>query len=347
LNRDGSLGQAGTYVVARTDRIGDLILSLPVAEAIKINRPGAQVHYVVSPKTAELAEACPFIDGVIRHDETDRDPRSLFQLVKSLRQTRADVAIVLRPTLRMGVACLLAGIPRRVGTSYRYYSPVFTTRVREHRRFADKHELDYNLNVLRAAIEVEDRPYLPRLELPTQYRDRAAQALRKKELAHKDFVIIHPGSGGSARNLPLKVYARVADLIEGELGARVLVTGGKDESAVIDEMDSLRTGPSRRLTEIHSLMELAAVIRLCRLFISGSTGPMHIAAAVGVPTLSFFSPVRSCSPRRWGPIGQANVIMMPQVPECPTCRGTACEYFDCMRLIPLDRIEEALDRLLR
>ncbi len=347
MNRDGSLGQPGTYVVARTDRIGDLILALPVAEAIKISRPGAQVHYVVSPKTAELAEACPFIDGVIRHDETDRDPRSLFQLVKSLRQIRADVAIVLRPTLRTGVACLLAGIPRRVGTSYRYYSPVFTTRVREHRRFAGKHELDYNLNVLRGAIEVEDRPYMPRLEVPTPYRDRAAQALGKKELAQKDFVIIHPGSGGSARNLPLKVYARVADLIEGELSTRVLVTGGKDESAVIDEMDSLRTEPSRRLTEIPSLMELAAVIRLCRLFISGSTGPMHIAAAVGVPTLSFFSPVRSCSPRRWGPIGHANVTMMPHVPECPTCRGTACEYFDCMSLIPVDRIEEALNRLLR
>jgi heptosyltransferase-3 len=347
LNRDGSLGQAGTYVVARTDRIGDLILSLPVAEAIKASRPGAHVHYVVSPKTAELARACPFIDGVIRFDETDRDPRSLFELLRCLRQIRADVAVVLRPTLRIGLACLLAGIPRRVGTSYRYYSLAFTARVREHRRFADKHELDYNLNVLRAAVDVEDRPYLPCIEVPIPYRDRAAEVLRKKDLTERDFVIIHPGSGGSARNLPLKVYARVADLIEGELGIKVLVTGGKDESAVVDELDSARSEPSRRLTGIPSLMELAAVIRLCRLFISGSTGPMHMAAAVGVPTLSFFSPVRSCSPRRWGPIGHTNVIVTPPVPECPTCRGTACEYFDCMNLIPLNRIEEALNRLLR
>jgi ADP-heptose:LPS heptosyltransferase len=159
-------------------------------------------------------------------------------------------------------------------------------------------------------------------------------------------VIVHPGSGGSARNLPLRAYAGVADLIEDVLNVRVLVTGGKGEAEVIEEMDSIRSRASVRLVDTPSLLELAGVIQQSRLFISGSTGPMHIAAAVGVPTLSFFSPVRSCSPRRWGPAGLSNLIMMPEVPECPTCKGTVCEYFDCMSLIPIDRIRESLVRLL-
>jgi heptosyltransferase-3 len=161
----------GTYVVARTDRIGDLMLSLPVAEAIKTIQPEARVIYVVSPQTSELAAACPFVDSVIQYDESGRDPGEFFRLLSRLRQLRADTALILRPVFMVGLACLFAGIPRRVGTAYRFCSPLFNRRVKEHRKFADKHELDYNLNILRAVDEVQDRRYVPRIEVTETCRE--------------------------------------------------------------------------------------------------------------------------------------------------------------------------------
>jgi heptosyltransferase-3 len=335
------------YLVVRTDRIGDLILALPVAEAIKEGEPEAEVHYLVSPRTAEIARACPYVDGVIVYDEVWKGYSRLRGLVRSLKDLRPDIAVVLRPTLRSALACLLAGIPRRVGTAYRYYSLLFTKQVREHRRFAEKHELEFNLNILRAVLDVEKRAYTPRIEVDSEALRYAEQVLAERSLREKAFVVIHPGSSGSARNLPLKAYARVADLIERSYESRVLVTAGSEEIAAVDEMDSLRASRSLRLTAIPRLLDLAAVIEKSRLFISGSTGPMHIAAAVGVPTLSFFSPVRSCSPRRWGPVGDVNAVIMPPVPECPTCKGGPCEYFDCMERIEPNKIAEALETLLR
>jgi ADP-heptose:LPS heptosyltransferase len=334
------------YLVARTDRIGDLILALPVAQAIKESRPAAEVHYLVSPLTSEIACACPFVDGVIEYDEERKDVGGFRDLIDSLRPLEVNTAIVLRPTLRVAAACLLAGVPQRVGTAYRYYSLLFTHRVREHRRFAAKPEFEFNLNILRATLDIGDRDYRPRIEPDENAARYAEKALAENSLGEKDFVIIHPGSRGSARNLPLGTYAEIADLIEDRFATGVLVTAGRDEIAIVEEMDRLRSGKSLRLTEIPRLLDLAAVIGKSRLFISGSTGPMHIAAAVGTPTLSFFSPVRSCSPRRWGPVGNRNTVLMPPVPECPTCKGPACEYFDCMERIEADKITESLEALL-
>jgi heptosyltransferase-2 len=283
---------------------------------------------------------------VIEYDETSQSGAGLVELVRRLKAVRPATAILLRPTLKAALACLVAGIPCRVGTAYRYYSVLFTKRVKEHRKYADKHELDFNLNALRAVVDVDDRPYLPRIELDDSAIAYADSALAERGLDEAGFVIVHPGSGGSARNLPLRSYAGVADLIEHKFRTRVVVTGSRDETQVVDELESYLSGQSTKLTEIPRLLDLAAVIRRSRLFISGSTGPMHIAAAIGVPTLSFFSPVRSCSPRRWGPLGDGNTVLMPTVPECPTCKGTTCEYFDCMERISLEKTEECLDRIL-
>jgi ADP-heptose:LPS heptosyltransferase len=283
---------------------------------------------------------------VIEYDETSGKPSTVLELIRAVRTLRPETAVFLRPTMKAAVAFLLAGIPRRVGTAYRYYSLLFNTRVKQHRKFAERHELEYNLDCLRAVMEVKDRTYTPKIEVDASADSLAGKVMDERGLKAKDFVIIHPGSGGSARNLPLRSYAWLADFIESTYKTRVLVTAGQGELDLVAEMDTHRSGRSLMLTGIPRLLDLAAVIGKAKLFISGSTGPMHLAAAVGTPTVCFFCPVRSCSPRRWGPVGDQNTIIMPPVPECLTCRGSACEHFDCMALIGQDRILAALTPLL-
>ncbi|MFH1313150.1 MAG: glycosyltransferase family 9 protein [Candidatus Eisenbacteria bacterium] len=334
------------YIVVRTDRIGDLILSLPVAEAIKESHPGAEVYYVTSPRTSEIARACPYVDGVIEYDETSGGIRQVLKLARAVKSLKAETVLILRPTFRVAVALVLAGVRRRVGTAYRLYSFLFNRPVKEHRKFAEQHEAEYNLSCVRVVLDLKKRSHTPVIGVDESAESFARDAIDQRGLQHKGFVIVHPGSGGSARNLTLRSFAKLADMVESEFALRVLVTAGEDEIPLVDEMDNHRSGESLRLTGIPRLLDLAAVIAQAKLFVSGSTGPMHLAAAMGTPTLSFFSPVRSCSPRRWGPIGGTASIVMPPVPECPTCKGDKCAYFDCMEMIEESRMAEALRAVL-
>jgi heptosyltransferase-3 len=335
------------FLVVRTDRIGDLILSLPVAEAIKATMPEAKVDFLVSPATSEIARACPFIDDVIEFDESVHDPIALLALARAIRGLGPDVAVVLRPTLRVALATCLAGVRVRVGTFYRYYSILFNRRVREHRKYSEKHEMEYNLNCLRAIVDVTPGVYRPRIEMDSAAIEWAKRILREKCLGAKRFVIIHPGSGGSARNLPLASYARLADTVRSRFNVPVLVTAGRGEAHIVETLTGLRSTETVAVIETPGLLALAALIKQALLFISGSTGPMHLAAAVGTPTISFFSPARSCSPRRWGPVGDKTKVIMPPVPECPWCTRAACEYYDCMALITDEAIADAVGAFLR
>lgn len=337
----------GTFLVFRTDKIGDLVLTLPVAEAIKEAKPGARVAFVVSPETSEIARACPFVDTVVEHSESRNSLLGALGLARQLRRTGADTAVFARPTLTGALATLLAGVPARAGTAYRYYSLLFNRRVREHRKHAGKHEIEYNLNVLAAVADLRARIYTPKIVVPAAAKAYAERALGQLGLRSKSFVIVHPGSAGSARNLPARSFARLADLIEGGLKINVLVTAGPREAEAVRRLDGYRKIRSRLLVGAPGLLCLAGVISEACVFVSGSTGPMHLAAAVGTPTISFFSPARSSSPRRWQPAGAIKYVISPPVPECPKCIGSRCCYYDCMERINVDEVVASTEALLK
>jgi heptosyltransferase-3 len=335
------------FGVIRTDRMGDLILALPVAESIKKAVPGAYVAYVVSPRMSGIARACPFIDDVIEYRERAGGIRGMLGLMREVRRRRLDAAIFLRPTLRAALAVLLAGVPLRVGTAYRFYSFLFNRRIPEHRRNAEKHESEYNMSLVGSILPGGVKAGPPRIEIDIGHERSAVETLERHRLERKKFAIVHPGSGGSARNLTPAAYARLTRFIEDELAIKVAVTYGPGEEGLVDAVDALRGKPSNAIRGPDDLLGLAALIENASLFVSGSTGPMHLAAAVGTPTLSFFAPVKSCSPRRWGPLSPAAAVIMPPVPECPTCIGPRCPHFDCMDLIKEGTIAAALARKVR
>lgn len=335
------------FALIRTDRIGDLILSLPVAEALKDAVPGAYVCFVVSPYNSDIARACPFVDDTIEYSEKSDRCRGFWRLVREIKSRAFDAAVFLRPTPRAAAAALLAGVPVRVGTAYRFYSPLFSRRVPEHRKHGDKHEFESNLALAASIATLKSRPYRPVIEIDAPARRYAERAMRDLDLTRKAFAIIHPGSGGSARNLTPEKYAWLADFVEDDLKVKVVMTYGNSEEGLIDRVDSVRGRQSRRLKGPPSLIELAGFIESASALVSGSTGPMHIAAAVGTPTLSFFSPVKSCSPRRWGPIAETGSVIMPPVPECLTCVGPKCKHYDCMDSVDMQAAAEAIRGLLK
>ena len=211
------------YLLSRTDRLGDLILSTPVASALKRNFPEAEVFFLARPYAAEILRIHPHVDGVVIFDPGE----SLESVSRRLRAFRFAAALALFPRPNLAWAFYRAGIPQRLGTGYRWYSALFTQRIFEHRKGARRHEAEYNLQLLRplglAAAEVEFH-----YRFSPQEESHMRAKLAELGIAEK-VAVLHPGSGGSARDWPPESFAALADALGREQAMQVVLTGGADE----------------------------------------------------------------------------------------------------------------------
>lgn len=336
-----------TYCIFRTDRIGDVLLTLPVAAAIKRQYPSARVLFCAQEYTSELVRLCPDVDEVVAIPDRDV-PLFSADFAARLRAQRIDTAVFAFPRPGLLLAAARAGIAVRVGTAYRWYSPLFTHRRREHRRGGGGHERDYNLALLQQlGIDVSS-PTIPQLRI-TEALDAAARNLLTGagiDSASR-FVVLHPGSGGSAKDWPPEYFGELAaGLLRADPGLRVLLTGTRKEEALVQRVLSLAGEGATAFTADIPLQMLAAVLARAALVVANSTGPLHIAAAVGRPVIGLYPFQRDCHPRRWGPLGVADVFTPPVQEGCPRCAEENCDEHDDMRRIPVqDVLAAALMRV--
>ncbi|MCI0512117.1 glycosyltransferase family 9 protein [candidate division KSB1 bacterium] len=330
-----------SVLVIRTDRLGDVILSLPVLTALKNSFPGVTVTMLVRSYTAAVVADYPDVDLVLLSDENGsrRGFRQLWHLVQKLRRYRFEAVLVLHPTLELALICFLARIPIRVGTGFRAYSFLFNRQVFHHRKTAARHELEYNLE-LAAAIGAHVGPVEFKIQVPPAARQIANDFVTRLEIKPgQKLVILHPGSGGSARDWPLASFAALNDRLVTECQARTVVTAGPEETALVQRLLALTQHPPAVWAGTNGLKPLAALLQHAALFISNSTGPLHLAVAMATPVIGFFCPILACLPQRWGPYDRADSVLMPPVPVCKKCTLESCQWHDCMALIS---VEEAL-----
>lgn len=335
-------------LVVRTDRIGDVLLSTPVLSGLREQFPDSRIAMLVSPYAREVVDGHPALDDVFVDDQAGKHRGFLgwLRLVGDIRAQRFDALVVLHPTLRLALLGVIAGIPVRVGSGYRAYGVLFNRRVYEHRKDARRHEVEYNMRIA-AALGVQATPSPPIIVIPDAARQAIASRLDAWGVETTDtLVALHPGSGGSARSWPAASFAALGDRLAMECGARVVLTGGPSERALVESViGQMRTRPLTIVGET-TIKELAALLAVCQLCVTNSTGPLHLAAAVGTPTVALFCPITPCSPVRWGPYGDGHRVLKPDVPACPRCIGLACEYFDCMTRISVDVVYKATQEIL-
>ncbi len=336
-----------TFCIFRTDRIGDVVLTLPLATAIKRYDPSARVLYCVRDYTAGLVRLCPDVDDVI--GIPDRDVTLLTgDFPKRLRELAIDAAIFAFPRPGLVLAAVRAGIPQRVGTAYRTYSPMFTHRRKEHRRGGGAHEREYNLGLLGTLGIGIAPPPLPTLTIPKQLDQKARVRLGEVGIGGDEpFVVLHPGSGGSAKDWPLSSFAELgAGLLRMQPDLRVLITGGMHERELVLQLQSAIGIGAVLLPEAIPLPSLAAILNRAALVVANSTGPLHIATAVGRPVIGLYPFLRDCHPRRWGPLGDADIFTPTPQDGCPRCAAEHCDEHDDMRRIDVqDVLRAALRRL--
>ncbi len=333
-------------LIVRTDRIGDVILSLPLAGMIKKHLPECRVTYLVREYTESLVKSNPYIDEVIILKEKNGKPL-IKENVKLLKDKAFDSCLIVYPTFDTALISFLSGIKFRVGSGYRLYSFLFNKRVYEHRKYAERHELEFNVNLLRIfGIEEEVTPGKVSFDLKV---DEGSLAEVKRVLSEekidtgKKLVIIHPGSGGSAIDLPVEKYKMLVDKITSLDNIEVLITGNDDEKDICKKVKGKTS--AHNLSGKFNLTELTALINLCTLFISNSTGPIHIAAALGKFTVGFYPKILSCSVQRWGPYTAKKAVFLPEI-ECSNCTREQCERLNCMNSINIDNVFSKVKNVL-
>jgi len=324
-------------LLVRTDRIGDVVLSLPLAEEIKKAYPECKVSFLVKAYTLDLVKDHPYIDEVLTLDETEKSP-NIFSNVKKIKLKNFDSCIVVYPTFKIAFLLFLARIKNRIGTGYRSYSFLFTKKIYEHRKYAEQHELQYNLNLLKVfGIEKQlnfgDASF--QLQISKEGKNAVEQFFLEKKIdERKPIIIVHPGSGGSAVDLPLQ---RMKELVQKllTLDVTVLLTGSSNETEICQSL--VLNERTSNVAGRFPLSSLVALIDRSSIFISNSTGPLHIAAALGKYVVGFYPKIDACSVRRWGPFTEKKAIFEPSL-NCQKCSRKQCERLNCMDTISMDQV---------
>ena len=324
-----------TFLVSRTDAIGDVVLTLPVAGQLKQLFPGCRVVLIGRTYTAPVAAACPWIDDFLNLDDLLKQPEP--EQVAALRGYSATAILHVFPNRTLANLAQKAKISVRIGTRNRWQHWLTCNRlVALSRRHSPLHEAQLNLHLLRplglaevpGLLEIADLVRLRPIEpLPAPFQ-QLLQARQPSQLN----VILHPRSRGSAREWGLDNFGRLAQLLH-QAGHCVFVTGTATEGEELrDWLQQHARFLTADLTGQLSLPQFISFIAAADGLVAGSTGPLHLAAALGCHALGLYPPIRPMHPGRWGPLGMHAGFMVFAKPDCDDCRTqpAACS---CIRAI--------------
>src|SRR5579871_953959 len=204
---EGVVARRQKILVVRPDRIGDVVLSTPVLEAIKHESPDSEIHMLVRDAVAPVVAHNPFLSKVFVYspESSHAGLAGFFRLVRQLRDEHYDVAVTLQARFAVSFALFLAGVRYRVGPYSKWFSYFcFNRGARQRRSSVEMHEADYNLMLLRKlGIRAASRRFEPTITVDADAKERMRAFARELGLVDgQPFVIVHPGMGGSALNWP-------------------------------------------------------------------------------------------------------------------------------------------------
>lgn len=290
-------------LVVRNDKLGDFMLAWPTLALLRRSLPDVILTVLVPAYTRDLARLCPWIDAVLT------DPDDLHQVT----QDRFDAVLTLFSTGRIGWQVFKGRIPLRLAPATKLAQLFYNHRVVQRRSRSEKPEYIYNLDLAgallqRLGVPAADHaaPYWPlSAETVSQQRERLASSLGIHS-SHRWF-FVHPGSGGSANNLSVPQYAELVRQVHRRAADRqrpiqwVFTCGPGEEAKAEDLQRRCADLPCVVYRSNDGLAVFALSLSSADLMIAGSTGPLHVAGALDVPTVGFFPAKRSATALRWRP----------------------------------------------
>ncbi len=329
------------FLVIRIDRIGDVVLTTPIPREIKTKYPDAFVAVLCRDYTKDIFLNNPNVDQIITLEELKS--RGFWGAASFLRKLKFEASLLLLPDEWINYLLFFSGIKYRLGTGYKFYQFITGVKGISRKKYIPlRHEADYCMDHARyLGIQTD---YLSTEIFLTQDEKEMSSDLRKRFLDGKKVLVgVHITSGGSAPNWEPEKYLKLSEKLEVQNDVKVIFTDNSVPKNFSKEKRKRFINLDNKLREtIISLNSLDCLV-------SASTGPMHIAAALKVKTVSLFCPLPACSPKLWGPLGNESIELLPSVNYCQTkCPGDPkiCT-FDGEGGIEIQQAVEAVNAILK
>lgn len=329
------------FILSRTDSIGDVVLTLPMAGIIKEIYPDSEIWFIGRKYTEAVVSISEHVDHFIDWSIA-MVPSEQMDLLFDIN---ADAIIHVFPDKSVCKAAKRANIPQRIATGRRWHT-LFTcnNRINFSRKKSDLHEAILNTKLLKGIRInqnfteediVRNYGFSP---IPKQ-TEKLSSILNTQLLEKEAFTILHPLSSGSAVEWGIDNFSKLAKHLT-EKGEKVILTGTEKEGEKY--RSAFQVSPSLiDLSGQLSLEELIQLISSCKSLVANSTGPLHIAAALGKKAIGLYSSRKPIHPGRWKPLG-AHAHCLTYDDSCESCeKGTQCP---CIEKIPIDAVLNLLDR---
>lgn len=291
-------------LLSRTDNIGDVVLTLPMAGLIKEKYPEAEVYFLGKTYTKDIVQCSHFVDKFL--DWTEIEKLTKKEQTVFFKKQKIDFFVHVFPNKEIAQIAKKAKIKIRIGTSHRFYHYWYCNRlVNLSRKKSDLHEAQLNIKLL--------KPFTIFFEKEYQYLDyyvgfSKIPYLPEKfqNLLSKDYknVILHSKSNGSAQEWGLDNFRKLSKLLLDNDKVKIFLTGTEKEGKLFREKLLFNHKNLIDLSGQMSLNELIAFIKQADVLVASSTGPLHIAGVSGIQTIGLFPTKRPIHPGRWAPIGK-------------------------------------------
>ncbi len=305
-------------IICRTDSIGDVILTLPTAGLMKKLHPGLKIYFIGRSYTAPLITACEHVDEFIDWDVlskcSDQEKTAYFKALQ------ADAIVHVFPNKELARIAYRCKIPLRVGTSHRFHHWLYCNRlIHVGRKRSPLHEAQLNCRLFRP-LGVEASPTLNELAhlMGLTESDELDTTFARWLNPSRFNVILHPKSKGSAREWGLDNFSELIRALPKER-YKIFISGSAEDGLAMQTHLRMWGSDVTDITGKMSLSQFIAFINKADGLVAASTGPLHIAAALGKVAVGLFAPMRPIHPGRWSPLGpRAGFLVLDK--QCQLCR---------------------------
>lgn len=310
-------------LVIRNDKLGDFMLAWPALALLRKNLPDAHIAVLVPAYTEPLARVCPPIDEVIVDPKLKGEWRSGRALAHRIEPERFDAVVTLFSRFDTALAVRLAGIPLRYAPATKLAQFFYNRRIPQRRSRSEKPEYEYNLDLVKAFLAGQGIADIQPVAPPyLRFPEKEIQALeeefrRGQRIPSADrLIFLHSGHGGSANNLSLEQYAALARALAALPHVHLVLTAGPGEEARAQKLSDQLVGVAHSIAQsADGLVAFAKRLQFADLFISGSTGPLHIAGTLNRPTAAFYPRRRSSTALRWQTVNDPDKRLAFMPPE--------------------------------
>ncbi len=330
-----------SILLSRTDSIGDVVLTIPLAAALKKYFPDNKIIFLADTYTKPVLQYILDIDEILVYNEIKKLSRAEQQEI--LHPYNISTAVMVFPTYEIAKFLYRMKIPYKIATSHRWYNWLFCNqRISFSRKKSDLHEAQLNFKLLQP-LGIKDIPTLDQLK--TFYHLKPISPLPDHiyHLIDKDKykIILHPKSKGSAREWGIQNYIRLIKKLD-KSKFQIIITGTKSEENALQEIfsecpETLNMVGKTNLTELISLINNADAL------IAASTGTLHIAAMLDKHTIGLFPSIRPMHPGRWAPIGKNTHILYVDK-YCTDCKKDTLSC-SCIQSISHQNIIQIIEKI--